>query len=174
MRLDLRSRRARRVELGPRVERVRDRGRRIVGGAGGDEIHAGEGNDTVAGDGGNDKLYGDAGNDTLDGGMDDDGIEGGDGDDTITVTRLTAINTVEVYGNAGSDTLKLTLPSGGKVITLGDHQLSTGNFVLKFDDTTDLIQYTDLSSITFLTQSSALHGCILSGHFGAYPSAELP
>ncbi|UWQ19301.1 hypothetical protein [Jannaschia sp. M317] len=108
----------------------------IVGGDGKDTLRGSSGDDVLQGGEGNDELYGGHGNDllqggspsgsskdTLNGGQGNDTLEGGgqdflfggDGDDLLRVLSLSenytegVVPSARVYGQAGFDTLDLTL-----------------------------------------------------------------
>jgi Ca2+-binding RTX toxin-like protein len=145
----------------------------IAGGAGDDDIDAGAGDNTITGDDGNDHIVAEDGNDTITGGAGDDYIDAGAGDDTIpsvagsdniyagagadniTINLTTGIANATVLGNEGTDTVNVTIASGGFGMLLAGHTFSLNGSSVTFNDTTDIIRLTDTTATTRLTTSTA-------------------
>ncbi|WP_414579272.1 hypothetical protein [Anabaena sp. CCY 9402-a] len=107
----------------------------IYAGAGNDTIHGGTGNDRIFGDDGDDTIFGDDGDDTIFGSAGNDTLDGGEGNDRVIEKRnvnftlfeipndtnnthqlmglgtdsLKNIETVELHGGAGNNTLDASL-----------------------------------------------------------------
>jgi Ca2+-binding RTX toxin-like protein len=93
----------------------------LSGGTGDDVVDGSGGNDEVHGNSGNDTLYGGPGNDVLEGGTDNDRLDGGDNDDTYVfsgsglgsdeIFGTLGVNTIDLRGRGGSNSLDLALTS---------------------------------------------------------------
>ncbi|RZJ98525.1 MAG: calcium-binding protein, partial [Brevundimonas sp.] len=95
---------------------------RIRGQQGHDVIHGGDGNDIIEGGGGSDTLWGDAGDDQLSAGESGaDILWGGDGADVIDIGRdyTRALETVRAFGDAGADTIYVSLTNGASAFIDG-------------------------------------------------------
>ncbi|HEY8277009.1 MAG TPA: calcium-binding protein [Methyloceanibacter sp.] len=85
-----------------------DRGDRINGLAGNDQVSAGPGGDTIKGGAGFDDLRGNGGKDLVDGGSDADTLDGGAGNDVVKGSAgddllFGSAGNDKVYGGAGND-----------------------------------------------------------------------
>jgi Ca2+-binding RTX toxin-like protein len=95
-------------------------------------ISAGAGNDVLKGGTAGERFFGEAGNDSIDGGSGDDVLNGGDGNDILNPS----LGDNDVFGEAGTDTLKLDYSSVSTAITSdiptnGEGIISAGvNFIV--------------------------------------------
>ncbi|MGV2341194.1 MAG UNVERIFIED_CONTAM: hypothetical protein LVR18_46805 [Planctomycetaceae bacterium] len=153
---------------------------KLYGGAGDDTIRGGDGDDYIEGDGtkkqkdasgnqittqvsGKDIIYGDAGADVILAGdgddtiyvSGDDQIHGGAGADSISVGLTNEPQNPQIFGDADTDTVTVTLASGGNAILLGNHIFSNNGSSVTFDNTTDTILLADSATTTRLTTASA-------------------
>lgn len=122
---------------------------RLMGGAGNDfdpvidGYHGADGNDFLDGGAGNDTLAGGSGNDELFGGAGDDVLQGGSGVDRLT-------------GGPGADVFRYAAATDG------------GDYILDFDQSTDVIDLSAIGSCAFAGESaSALSYGVTYWHDGA-------
>ena len=119
----------------------------LIGGAAGDLLQGGDGNDVIEGGAGSDTLDGQDGNDTLTGGLDNDNLTGGAGTDCVaesadlnftlinaslttagatgSVDSLSSIESAQLTGGAGNNTLDASGFSLGSVTLSGDRGADT-------------------------------------------------
>jgi Ca2+-binding RTX toxin-like protein len=96
----------------------------VYGGSGNDTIYGGSGDDSLYGEKGNDRLYGGTGSDYLDGGAGNDVlvpgagknvVHAGDGNDTFYFNQDDSLQSSELHGEDGIDTLVFTEYSPAEV-----------------------------------------------------------
>ncbi|MGV8951881.1 MAG: M10 family metallopeptidase C-terminal domain-containing protein [Cypionkella sp.] len=107
------------------VERLRFSDGTLIVGAGGGQYYAGSAaSETINGTAFADEIFGQAGNDTLNGLAGNDLIRGGDGSDTINAG--TGVD--QVFGEAGDDTLAVTMIGTGQPFSTFDGGTGTDTF----------------------------------------------
>jgi Ca2+-binding RTX toxin-like protein len=138
----------------------------LNGNTGNDTLFGQTGNDTLNGNGGNDTLVGQDGTDTLNGGIGNDILVGGDGNDTINgdagndtirygfgddadiVNGGADVDTLEIAGTGGGDTLDVTLAGAALTVFEGSTLTAVEAVTADLAGGTDTLIYTATGAVS--------------------------
>lgn len=148
----------------------------LNGAAGNDTLFGQDGNDTLNGNAGNDTLVGQNGTDTLNGGIGNDILTGGDGDDIVnggagndTIRYAFGDDTDTVDGGADIDTLDITGTNGGDTLDVafngtaltafeGGSLTGVESVAVDLGNGTDTLVYTSAGPVTVDLNNGAASG----------------